>query len=102
MAKRRKSKTTKIVKSAKRNLRRTGAGSQARRKESSPRDWHGVNGSVGQRADGSITTLRLVSLRPAGRCVPFQFGRGGRCVVERGALLTQRMVAPRLVTTMQI
>ena len=47
MAKRRKSKTTKIVKSAKRTVRRTGAVTQARRKESSPRDWHGVNASVG-------------------------------------------------------
>ena len=44
--KRKKSKTTKAIRSAKSAVRKTGAGTQARRKEGSPRDWPGVNASV--------------------------------------------------------
>ena len=44
-AKRKKSKTTKAIRSAKSAARKTGAGTQAGRKEGSPRDWPGLNAS---------------------------------------------------------
>ena len=44
--KRKKSNTTKAMRSAKSAVRKTGAGTQARRKEGSPRDWPGLNAFV--------------------------------------------------------
>ena len=45
-AKRKKSNTTKAIRSAKSAVRKTGTETQARRKEGSPRDGPGLNASV--------------------------------------------------------
>ena len=61
-AKRKKSKTTKAIRSAKSAARKTGAGTQAGRKEGSPRDWPGLNGSE-QTLNRILSYSRRVSCR---------------------------------------
>ena len=61
-AKRKKSKTTKAIRSAKSAARKTGAGTQAGRKEGSPRDWPGLNASE-QTLNRILSYSRRVSCR---------------------------------------
>ena len=62
-AKRKKSKTTKAIRSAKSAARKTGAGTQAGRKEGSPRYWPGLNAS-------EQTLNRILSYSVAPRQLP--------------------------------
>jgi len=61
-AKRKKSKTTKALRTAKSAVRKTGGGTQAGRKEGSPRDGPGLNASE-QTQNRTLSYSRRVSCR---------------------------------------